>query len=369
MSRKPLSRIRDSSLVLIGLAGAFLRPCLCGDRADSTSSKFEALPILSYDSDTGFGYGAKVFFLNFLGWRESLDGVAFQSSKGERWYHVVVSIPDFELRQGTIYPLAVDLIVDYDRWIAYNYFGMGNRSRFEDRQIYTREPLEISLLLGRGFSKESVGQIGLRARRIVNSGLFPLSGTNAAGEGAENGGVNSLGVVFTGRYDSRDSYVASSRGTVVQLECEMAPHVLRSTSSYFRWAVWLYQFTPVDLFHSVVALRLGMESLSGDDIPMQLLVEEGGGSNLRGSVIGRYLDRVGAVANFEWRIPILWRFGAILGADAARVWSAPSKVSLDSWACNPVVGLRFSMDTFIVRADVGFGRESTGFFLNFGHLF
>jgi hypothetical protein len=36
---------------------------------------------------------------------------------------------------------------------------------------------------------------------------------------------------------------------------------------------------------------------------------------------------------------------------------------------NAVAGLRFSMETFVVRADVGFGRESTGFYLNFGHLF
>jgi hypothetical protein len=36
---------------------------------------------------------------------------------------------------------------------------------------------------------------------------------------------------------------------------------------------------------------------------------------------------------------------------------------------NSLVGLRFSMDTFVVRADLGFGKETTGFYLNFGHLF
>ena len=29
-------------------------------------SKFEPLPIFYYDSNDGFGYGAKAFFLNFL---------------------------------------------------------------------------------------------------------------------------------------------------------------------------------------------------------------------------------------------------------------------------------------------------------------
>jgi hypothetical protein len=27
------------------------------------------------------------------------------------------------------------------------------------------------------------------------------------------------------------------------------------------------------------------------------------------------------------------------------------------------------MDTFVVRADIGFGKETTGFYLNFGQLF
>jgi len=27
------------------------------------------------------------------------------------------------------------------------------------------------------------------------------------------------------------------------------------------------------------------------------------------------------------------------------------------------------MDTFVVRADMGFGKDTTGFFFNFGHIF
>jgi outer membrane protein assembly factor BamA len=369
MPSKPLTRIRNYVLLLIALVSGAPHPGLCQGQPDSAATSFEALPILSYDTDTGFGYGAKVFLLNFLGGDESLDAVAFQSSKGERWYRVVVSVPDFEVRQGTLYALAVDLVVDYDRWIAYNYFGIGNGARFDDRQTFTREPLEVTLLFSRGFRETFVAQIGLRGRRIVNSGLLPAAGMIGPGGSAENGGISTIGAVFSGRYDSRDGYIAPSRGTVAQLECEVVPQWLWSTVHYVRWNLWVQQYRPVDLFRSVLAFRVGMESVTGGNLPMQVLVALGGSSNLRGSVVGRFVDRAGATANCEWRIPVLWRFGAVLGIDAGKVWSAPGKFDLRSWAINPIAGLRFSMETFVVRADVGLGKESTGFFLNFGHLF
>jgi outer membrane protein assembly factor BamA len=369
MPSTSLSRIKGLALRFVALVSLAPPLCLCQGQPDSAATSIEALPILSYDTDTGFGYGAKVFLLDFLGWNESLDAVAFQSSKGERWYRLVVSVPDFEVRQGTLYPLAVDLVIDYDRWIAYNFFGIGNDSRFDDRQTFTREPLEVSLLFSRGFWETCVAQIGLRGRRLTNDGLIPATGTIGSAGSAENGSISSIGAVLAARYDSRDGYVAPSRGTVAQLECEVVPQWLWSTVQYVRWMLWVQHYRPVGLFHSVLAFRVGMETVMGEDLPMQVLVALGGSSNLRGSVIGRYVDRVGAVANYEWRIPVLWRFGAVLGVDAGKVWSTPRKIDFRSWVVNPVAGLRFSMETFVVRADIGFGKESTGFFLNFGHLF
>ncbi len=354
-------------MVVIALSALSLVSLPSAAQQDSSATSVEGLPILSYDTDTGFGYGAKLFLLNLLGGNESLDAIAFQSSKGERWYRLVIALPDFELRQGTVYPLAVDCIIDYDRWIAYNFFGIGNEARFSDRQIFTREPLEVSVLLSRGFSSTFVAQAGLRGRRLVNRGLVVLPEEAVAS--AQNGTVSTVGILLSGRYDSRDSYIAPTRGTVLQLEGEAAPKVLWGTVSYFRWAFWFQQYIPFEFLHSVLAFRAGMESVSGQDLPLQVLVALGGGNNLRGSVIGRFADRTGAVANFEWRIPLVWRFGAILGADAGRVWPAPGKICFRSWAANPVIGLRFSMDTFVVRGDVGLGTESTGFFLNFGHVF
>jgi hemolysin activation/secretion protein len=112
-----------------------------------------------------------------------------------------------------------------------------------------------------------------------------------------------------------------------------------------------------------------MELLAARELPVQMLTAIGGTRTVRGSIQDRFLDRIGAVVNVEWRIPLFWRFGVILGADAGTVWHDLARIDLQRWAMNPVVGLRLYMDTFIVRADLGLGKESTGFYLNFGQLF
>jgi hemolysin activation/secretion protein len=109
--------------------------------------------------------------------------------------------------------------------------------------------------------------------------------------------------------------------------------------------------------------------VSGTDIPVHALATMGGTRTLRGYPQDRFLDETAAVLNAEIRFPIYWRFGGVVGMDAGRVFRSPSALTLGRWAVNSVVGLRLYMDTFVVRADLGFGKETTGFYLNFGHLF
>lgn len=73
--------------------------------------------------------------------------------------------------------------------------------------------------------------------------------------------------------------------------------------------------------------------------------------------------------NVEMRFPIFWRIGGVVGLDAGKVWPALSAMDLRRWASNPVAGLRLYMDNCVVRADLGFGHDGTGFYFNFGQMF
>lgn len=332
-------------------------------------STFEPFPIVSYDTDVGLGYGAKAFYLNPLGKSESFDLILFNSTKGERWYRFVFSLPDLELRQGRTYPLAIDLVVDYDKYLKNSFFGVGNSSRRDDREYYTREPFELSIAASSGFTPRSVGQLGFRYKSVRNFGFSDRSRLRFLPQGLNSETARFHSVFASYRFDSRNSFINPSRGWVLQGEVEYAPMSGAVSVELARWAAWIQYYSVIFYPKTVIALRAGIQSLMGDDLPIQVLLPVGGTQTLRGFPQDRFLDKTSAVFNAEVRFPIYWRFGGVLGYDAGKVWSSPNKMDLAQWAVNPVLGLRFFMETFFVRADLGFGSETTGFYLNFGHLF
>lgn len=329
----------------------------------------EFLPIAMWDTDIEFGYGLKSFLLNPLGLAESFDITLFNSTKGERWYRFVFSLPDFETRQGKVYPWAFDLTVDYDKMISNNFFGVGSRSRWSDREKYTREPVEISLTLSRGFTKRLVGQLGLRYKSVSNSN-FADNSVLAHQPPALNAGTAQYGSVFAVlRYDSRDSYINPTEGFVAQAEAEAAPRMGGMNVHFQRLGGWLQYYSVLFLPKTVFAVRFGGQSLFGSDLPVQALLPLGGNQTLRGSPQDRYLDKSFLLFNAELRFPLIWRLGGVVGWDAGKVWPSLGRFDLKGWASNPTFGLRLAMKTFIVRLDAGLGRDSTGIYFNFGQLF
>jgi hemolysin activation/secretion protein len=120
---------------------------------------------------------------------------------------------------------------------------------------------------------------------------------------------------------------------------------------------------------TVLALRWVAQGIIGENLPVQVMSTVGGNNTLRGSPQDRFLDKISAVANAELRFPLYWRFGGVVGLDAGKVWQKLGNVDLIRWATNPSAGLRLHMQTFVVRLDLGFGKETTGVYFNFGQIF
>ena len=356
-------------VVLIILSGTVLNAAEKKTVQLIGKSKFEFFPILMWDSDIGFGYGLKMFYLNPLKLNESFDVVLFNSTKGERWYRFVFSLPDFEHRQGKNYPLAFDLVVDYDKWIKNSFFGIGNGSKFEDREYYTREPLEISMVFSRGFSPSLVGQVGFRYKTIRNFNFEEDSRLFNIQPSLNRSRATSASFLINLRYDTRDRFIHPTRGLVLQGEAEFAVKSSFGNVGFSRVSSWLQYYSILFYPKTLMALRLGIHGLFGEDIPVQILLPIGGSQTLRGYPQDRFLGKTSALFNVELRFPIYRRFGGVVGIDGGKVWNSLSEIDLTRWAINPTIGLRFYMDNFLVRFDIGFGKESTGLFFNFGHIF
>lgn len=155
----------------------------------------------------------------------------------------------------------------------------------------------------------------------------------------------------------------------MQLELQTFQRFFSSATAYSQIGATVQYYTPVIVPGVIVAARITANQLIGTNIPVQYLLSVGGNHTLRGSPQDRFLDKASIVLNGEVRFPLLWRFGGVAGFDAGKVWNSLLRTDLVRWETNAVTGLRFFMDTFVVRADVGFGSDATGFYLNFGHLF
>jgi hypothetical protein len=351
---------------------------------DSTKrAGFEWLPIVSYDTDAGFGYGVKTFFYDQFNSTESFDLILFNSTKGEQWYKFVFSTPDFESRQGTKYPLAIDLIFEYDKWKNYKlyYYGWDNESlKFieplvEYKDECVSEIIETKIVFNHAFQSDLTGFLAFKFKSIsiydVRRDSVLENQENIENKFLYNPSVKYLSVNLNGKWDTRNSYINPSRGIVLEADLEFAPDIIEKNSSFFRQGFIVRYYTEL-FFKNLIFASRAMEQvlISGSESSQFLAIPVGGNSTLRGVPADKYRFNSVFLLNSELRYPIWWRFGGIGGVDIG--YGSNKDLYPENeidWIINPVVGLRFFMDNFIVRADVGFYKDDIGFYLNFGHIY
>jgi outer membrane protein assembly factor BamA len=331
----------------------------------SDKIEWEAFPILTYDTDAGFGYGLKGYLRNIFAKKESYDIILYNSTKGERWYRFQFSYPDYEIRQGTDYGYAIDITADYDKWISYYFYGIGNNSYYDNRKIYTREPLELSFIISRTLTTSLILQAGLKFTSVKYTD-FPKV---LLPSGEFHNRVEKFSLLINALYDTRNSIINPSGGMSLSAGFETAPSFYSPGTKLSKAALTLQSYHKIIVNELILAERITLQELIGNNIPVQFLLPIGGNQSLRGYPQDRYLDKSFSLINAELRFLIWWRFGGIAGIDAGRVFSSLGRFSFADWRISPAAGLRFYMDNFIVRADFGFSDETIGFYFNFGHLF
>lgn len=343
---------------------------------DAERASFEVLPIVNYDSDVGFGYGGKAFLYDILELQESFDLILYHSTKGERWYRFVFSIEDFESRQGTVYPIALDIITDYDKFKNYKYYGIENfidQENGSDYEIYTREQLEVTAMLSRGVTKNIVVEAGI-SYKIFNSFNFESDGLllNSPSD-LNKRKIKYAALRLNARYDTRNSFINPAKGIVVLIETESSVKSGISNIGFVKAGINLQHYYSVLHPEIVWASRVLAQVILPSEVPFQVQLPIGGNRTVRGLPQDRYLASSTLVINNEIRFPIWWRFGGVAGLDVGATGSKSDydfyDDKLSGWVISPAAGLRFYMDNFIVRLDVGFTSDYTGIYFNFGHMF
>jgi outer membrane protein assembly factor BamA len=377
-----MSATRRALVLASALAfAAVLAPALAAQDAPPADTiapgsykSISPFPILMYDTDIGFGYGAKVKLVDYLGKRESFDLTFFNSTKGERWYVFAFSVPDLEIRQGKRYGLSFDFKAEYDKYLNYNFYGFGPAASESDRTVFPYETINMPLTLGRGISRHVVIEASyalrwLRFEEATEGGTY--AGVIAAFAAGGRRFSPYLSLVL--RYDTSDSQIHPTRGLRLILQNDLAAGFLGSgDTSFDRITLDVRKYWAIFGSRDVLAVRGLAQYIDGTGIPLFDYAALGGGtpaSAMRGYGLNRFLDKGKFLVNAEYRFPIVWRLGGNVFCDTGTVWPSLRAIDLSEIAFDAGVGLRFYMPDFVVRVDVAWSGEGMGLYFNFGHIF
>jgi outer membrane protein assembly factor BamA len=318
-----------------------------------------------YDSDIGFGFGGKGILKNYYQKNESFDLVLFKSTKGQQWYKFTFSVPDFEIRQGQVYDWAFDFTVEYLKFINSNYFGLGNNTS-DNNFHFTNENTKLSLSLSRAFTPTFIASLTYRCTflNLYDFKTFPNL-LNAKTRGAGRSQIGSVQIKI--KYDSRDSQINPSKGYKIFLSSTLSDALLGSTWKFSKQSVEAALYKSFFRKH-IIAFRLCVENTSGNP-PIQALSTIGGSWTARGYKVDRFKDNSLSLISLEYRFPVYRQLGAVVFKDMGRVYSHIKMISISDWHLTTGLGLRYILNNFVVRMDVGNSKEGTRVFFNFGHVF
>ena len=404
-----------AALVLAGLAASL--PARASDLAPpppDTGWTLQGLPLVSYNSDEGFGYGARVLLIDRgtgreLPFRHSLMAQFYQTTKGVAAHRIFFDAPGF---LGSPYRIDADVAWSIDKFSPW--YGLGNQSVYlesrdtcADREALAKNPDVCPgnpAFLGARYyryDRNTLPRIKLNLRRDLRgpwklfggyrftlNHITPFYGPDDLGQTGDSQlaadaragrlvGWDGSRRAFDLRtsevtagvvYDSRDNEPAPTSGMFHEVSARAGLRALGSQFDYrgVNATARFYQY----LFdRSLVAALRAIADVQGGDVPFLLLPTTGGLDGPDG--VGGLFSARGLLKNrLQGKVKLLvtpelrWRFyqGARLGwelvtaIDVGRVWSELGRAEAGGLKAGAAAGIRAAWNrNFLVRLDTGFG--------------
>jgi outer membrane protein assembly factor BamA len=361
-----MSPLKILFLLIITPQIVFSQEDLLSQSSVEKQLSYDVFPILMYDSDIGFGFGAKGIVKNLYKKDESFDLILFGSTKGEQWYSFTFSIPDFEIRQGKEFDLSFDAVMEYNKLLKGNFFGFGNESADNEWQ-FPRELSRIEFSVGHAFTSSLIGEI---KSQYIHTSIYdyldenPLMSVDVPGEGARQ----TFSLSSKLRWDTRDSHINPHIGWNINATADLALKWFATDFAFRRYKFEVNKYMPIFSHAHILAVRIWGQLTDGT-APYYSQGMIGGGNSLRGFKANRFIDSDMLLASVEYRFMIYKNLGAVLFTDAGRVFSDMTNGTFTNWKSNWGWGLRYYLTNFAVRFDMGVSNEGTRIFFNFGHVF
>ena len=394
-------------------------------------SYFTGLPILNYDSDTGLGYGARVYWhdngdrnsslFSYTPYKYEIYGQFLKSTNG--WQYHVLHF-DAPYINDTLFRITGELL--YEKNTQANYFGstaasldplddpFGNRydtaseqqdaldsqgNRYYNRYLLEKPTGEINLAhdffgglvrltAGVNFSHAYLSTYNNTTLNGTENNQSKLYNDNSANPilGYEGGFDNGLKLAFV--YDSRDFAPNPKNGNVFDITFGFYGKFLGSDYTHQRYDFSTRNFyTPEAMDYMTLAFRW-VYSIQHGDTPFYnkntfAFADEfkfglGGFRTLRGYQQDRFVADIKTVINFETRFTLYeahtygqsFEFILVPFVDSGKVFDKVSDTDLSGYKTTYGAGGRIAWNqSTVIMIDYGISSEGSGLYINFGHIF
>ena len=397
-----------------------------------TGSYFTGLPIVNYDADKGFGYGARVYwhqngdkespFFDITPYNYEVYAQFMKTTNGWQYHVLHFDAPYIE---DSLFRVTGQIL--YEKNTQANYFGTtadsleqltapGTTKSFETAseqqeylddigsRYYNRFLLEkptaevnlardffgglVRLTVGVNFSHAYIETYENTTISDTFSQDNKLYDDMQSGQliGAEGGWDNGLKLALV--YDSRDFAPNPKNGNAFDLTVGLYGKLLGSDYEHQRYNFSTRNFyTPESLDFLTFAFRW-VYSVQQGDTPFynknsigfadEFKFGLGGFRTLRGYQQDRFIANVKTVVNFEPRFSFYeahtygqsFEFIAVPFVDAGKVFDSVSETDLSGYKYTIGGGLRIAWNqATIIMIDYGQSVEDSGLYINFGHIF
>lgn len=323
------------------------------------------IPFLNYALETQLGYGIIDTLYFHLDQSTRMSSVRTLAMGTQNNQYILRTQPELFFN-GDQYRLVADLaFYDYpDR-----FYGFGNQTLNSGQELFTDRFYRVFFNLRRRISGpyEAGFLYEFERDQISFDPALPLLGSGRI-VGARGGLVSGLGLIAS--RDTRDQILYPMRGDFYQASLTFYGPWVGSDFTYQRFRLDLRNYWTVFSEH-VVAIQFLTQFLHGQPGMYQTSLL-GGDGIMRGYWTGRYRDLNMAASQVEYRLPLVWRLGAVGFLGLGSVSNSVSGLVTSGFKPSYGGGLRFMVDKaqkVNARIDVAWGQDASGFYFQLGEAF
>jgi outer membrane protein assembly factor BamA len=249
------------------------------------------------------------------------------------------------------------------------FYGIGPNTVDSSEEEYTSKSFELELglkhlILTNIYAGLLYGFEHFNLSEIENGGLFDSGNI----PGSKGGDLSKISLSLV--YDTRDNIQFPLSGNRHQLTISIYDNVIGSDYDCTSLTADFREYFQLGEL-GVLGFQEYFSSASGD-VPFKIMPRLGGSTMMRGYYEGRFLDKNMYSIQTEYRQPVWWKLGLAAFAGFGDVAHNFDDFNSDDIKYFYGFGIRYNISDEYqtnIRADFGFGKDTSGFYLAFGEAF